>query len=88
MTCVHAHGRKRFDGKPSLAMPFNASASALVTNVTAYAGADSRVDAAAVITYIAARNQFSVCLATLPFYGAQPASPKLDDRPRDTRVIG
>jgi cold shock protein len=41
--------------------------------------ADSWVDVAAVITYIAARNQFSVCLATLPFYGAQPASPKLDD---------
>ena len=29
-----------------------------------------------------------VCLATLPFYGAQPAPPKLDDRPRDARVIG
>src|SRR5438067_11763617 len=39
---------------------------------------DAWVDVAAVITYIAARNQFSVCLATLPVYGAQPASPKLD----------
>src|SRR5215813_12085989 len=46
------------------------------------------VDVAAAVTYIAARNQFSVCLATLPFYGAQPAPQKLDDRPRDARVIG
>jgi CspA family cold shock protein len=29
-----------------------------------------------------------VCLATLPFYGAQPAPQKLDDRTRDARVIG
>jgi hypothetical protein len=35
------------------------------------------VDVAAAVTYMAARNQFSACLATLPFYGAPASSPKI-----------
>ena len=36
-----------------------------------------RFDVMAPLTYIAARNQFSACLATLPRQGAQLSSPKL-----------
>src|SRR5262245_43187737 len=39
------------------------------------------------VTKRAASNQFSVCLATLPFCGVQPGPQKLDDRSRDAGVI-